>query len=422
VTPHTFATTALLAVLALPIGVMPATAPVSHAVADDIPCPRVDVTPPPPVPEPSPVPSRNRSVPAVGGSLLATSGLAVPDGAAAVPNNISARSWLVADLDSGEVLGACGPHEYGAPASLQKLLLAATVLPKLDPAATVTITPGDLDFEPGSSAVGLILGGTYTVETIWLGLMLNSGNDAANVLARLGGGEKGIAGTIDDMNAQARHLGADDTTARTPSGLDGPGQVTSAYDLALIFRSCFSHENFRRYTGAKTAQMPPQPPKDPNGFQIQNDNQLLFDYPGGIGGKTGFTDIARHTYVGAAERNGRRLVVTVLGAEHQPVKTWMQGAALLDWGFSVPAGHSVGHLIEPGEPEREQQQEPAAAATAQATPPTAPPLVRQAAQSPDRTNTMVGAAAAAAVFLSVWFGVARVTRRRGRHRSGRHEA
>ena len=95
--------------------------------------------------------------------------------------------------------------------------------------------------------------------------------------------------------------------------------------------------------------IPPQGTK--KGYQIQNDNKLLFNYTGALGGKTGFTDIARHTYVGLAERNGRRLVVTVLGAEIQPVRSWQQGASLLDWAFTLPPGASVGTLVAPGEGE-----------------------------------------------------------------------
>jgi D-alanyl-D-alanine carboxypeptidase (penicillin-binding protein 5/6) len=264
-------------------------------------------------------------------------------------NKLSAASWVVADLDSGAVLGACGPHEMSPPASVQKLLLVAAVMPKLNPAQVVEVTESDLDFEPGSSAVGLLLGGHYTVETLWLGLLLNSGNDAANVLTRLGGGAAGLPGGLQLMNDTARRLGALDTHAATPSGLDGPGQFTSAYDLALIARFCFARDDFRRYDLTQVASIPAQPPQDPRGFQIGNDNQLLYQYPGALGGKVGYTDLARHTYVGAAERNGRRLVVTLLGAEAEPVRGWEQGAALLDWGFSVPNGAAVGRLVGPGE-------------------------------------------------------------------------
>src|SRR5690606_36747038 len=120
-------------------------------------------------------------------------------------------------------------------------------------------------------------------------------------------------GGVRRMNDLARRLGAYQTHAVTPSGLDGPGQFTSAYDLALIARPLFEREDFLRYVATERARIPPQPPEDPDGFEIQNQNGLLLNYPGAIGGKTGFTQLARHSFVGAAERDGRRLVVTLLG-------------------------------------------------------------------------------------------------------------
>ncbi|WP_243710582.1 serine hydrolase, partial [Micromonospora sp. KC213] len=304
---------------------------------------------------------------AVGGAALATAGLVVPPGAA-TPPPVTATSWLVADLDSGTVLGGCGPHEYATPASVQKLLLAATMLPKLDPRQVATAVQADLDIEPGSSAVGLLVGGRYAVETLWLGLLLQSGNDTANMLARLGAGsaQAGVA----QMNAEARRLGAVQTRAVTPSGLDGPGQFTSAYDLALIARVCFADPTFRRYALTERTQIPAQPALKKPGFQIQNENDLIYRYPGALGGKTGFTDLARHTYVGAAERGGRRLVVTLLGAERRPLPGWEQGARLLDWGFSLPRDASVGRLVRPGE------------VTAQGTPVNTPAPARPLAARP----------------------------------------
>ncbi|WFE98974.1 serine hydrolase [Micromonospora sp. WMMD964] len=329
--------------------VLLAPAPVAAAGASAAPtvrCPRVPVPAMSRPPRPSPPPA----VPAqrvVGGVALDTAGLVVPADVAAPPA-VSATSWLVADLDSGQVLGGCGPHEYGTPASVQKLLLAATMLPRLDPKQTVTVTDDDMNIEPGSSAVGLVAGGRYTIETIWLGLLLNSGNEAANALARLGSGTDSAAG-VRAMNEHAHHLGALQTHAVTPSGLDGAGQFTSAYDLALIARACFAQPTFRRYALTEQTSIPAQRAQRTKGFAIQNENQLIYRYPGALGGKTGFTDLARHTYVGAAERGGRRLVVTLLGAESAPKRGWEQGAALLDWGFTVPRDASVGRLVEPGE-------------------------------------------------------------------------
>ncbi len=325
----------------------------SNGPAAALPCPiaKVPRQPGQPVPriprQPTP-PQHDPAAPVIGGAALGSTGLVVPPGSPRLPGNLTARAWTIADLDTGAVLAACAPHAYHPPASTQKLLLAAVALPKLDPRQVIRVTPADLNFEPGSSAVGLVRNGRYQIGTLWLGLLLNSGNDAALALARLAGGPAGVPGTLDAMNAEARRLGAFDTHAVTPSGLDGPGQWTSAYDLALIARACFDRPDFRRYTGSRTAQLPAQPKYA--GFQIQNDNQLLWNYPGAIGGKTGFTDLARHTYVGAATRNGRRLVVTLLDAEAAPARTWQQAAALLSWAFALPGTAApVGRLVTPEE-------------------------------------------------------------------------
>jgi D-alanyl-D-alanine carboxypeptidase (penicillin-binding protein 5/6) len=213
----------------------------------------------------------------------------------------------------------------------------------------VEATAADLDLPKDSSAVGLIVGGQYPISTLWYGLLLESGNDAADALARLAGGAAGLPGTVAAMNAEAHRLGADDTHAVTPSGLDAPDQYTSSYDLALIARADFARPDFVQYDTMLRFQWPAQPPKDPKGFQIQNENKLLTNYPGALGGKTGFTNEARHTYVGAAQRNGRRLVVTVMGAEIVPARAEGQGETLLNWGFSLPATASVGHLVTPDE-------------------------------------------------------------------------
>lgn len=279
---------------------------------------------------------------------MGSEGLVLPDGTPALPSPLTGHSWVVADLDSGKVIAACAPHDRYAPASTLKLLTALTVLPKIDPKQQVTITADDLAFESGSSAVGFVKGGTYSLETVILGLLLVSGNDAANVLARIAGHDGGVAATLKNMNATAAELGARDTHAATPSGLDGDGQATSAYDLALIARALFARKDFSRYTSTEQTTIPAEPPHYPQ-FQIQNDNELLRNYPGAIGGKTGYTDHARHTYMGASAHNGRRLVVTIMDAEKFPVAPWKQAGALMDWAFALPPGTApVGQLVAHG--------------------------------------------------------------------------
>ncbi|XVV17768.1 D-alanyl-D-alanine carboxypeptidase family protein [Actinoplanes sp. CA-131856] len=370
---------------AAPVVALPA-----RAAAPAIPCPKPKVAPPAGVPARPAPPADDPVGFAIGGDALATHGLVIPAGVKQPPA-VTATTWMVADLDSGEVLGGCGPHVYQTPASVQKTLLAATAIGKLDPKKQITVTADDLDIEPGSSAVGLVVGGKYTISTLWLGLLLNSGNDAANALARLagGGGKDGVARTVAAMNDTAKRLGAYQTHAVTPSGLDGKGQFTSAYDLALIARVCFANADFRKYALTKVAQMPAQPALKKGGFQFQNENKLIYKYPGALGGKTGFTQLARHSYVGAAQRDGRRLVVTLLGAEARPQRGYDQGAALLDWGFSLPDDASVGKLVTPEEtaaknatPEAAPEPSAAgnqAAAKAADTRPTSPQLLSVAA-------------------------------------------
>ena len=301
----------------------------------------------PPRPAPPPDDPRAR---AVGGAALATAGLVVPPGAASPPA-LTATSWLVADLDTGAVLGACGPHEYGTPASVQKLLLAATVLPKLNPKQVVTVTAADLDIEPGSSAVGLVQGRPVSrSRRCGWGCCSTPATTRPTCWPGSAAARPASPGTIAAMNAEARRLGAVQTHAVTPSGLDGPGQFTSAYDLALIARACFANADLPP-VHADRARADPRPARAEAraGSRSRTRTSSSSNYPGALGGKTGFTDLARHTYVGAASRGGRRLVATLLGAEARPLRGWQQGAALLDWGFALPASAAVGRLVDPQE-------------------------------------------------------------------------
>ncbi|MDQ7911116.1 D-alanyl-D-alanine carboxypeptidase [Phytohabitans sp. ZYX-F-186] len=370
--------------LALPTATATAGAPATPRLR---PCPTIAVPAGARSARPSP-PALDQRQREVGGPELASAGLAIPAGAP-VPAKLTATSWLVADLGSGAVLGACGAHEYATPASVQKLLLAATFMPRLDPARVVEVTRADMNFEPGSSAVGLVEGGRYPIKTLWLGLLLRSGNDAANVLARVGGGTSDYRAGVEAMNAEAARLGARQTHAVTPSGLDGPGQFTSAYDLALIARACYARADFRRYTATDTAWIPAQR-NGARGFQFDNDNGLLHRYPGMLGGKTGFTDLAGQTYVGAAERRGRRLVVTLLGAQAQPIGSYGEVTTLLDWGFALPADVSVGQLIEP---------EPSDTPSTAGLSPQAAPAAGGAQTATSSSARRIGLAAGAAALL-----------------------
>lgn len=296
------------------------------------------------VPQPLPVPAD-----AVGGERLAECGAVVPDGAPPLPADISATGFVVADMDSGAVLAAKDPHGRYRPASTIKVLLALVALDELNLDTQITATAEDADAE--GSAVGIGKNGVYSNLQLMQGLVMASGNDAAHALSTQLGGD---AATVDKMNAKAAELGALDTRTATPSGLDGPGMSTSAYDLALIFRAAMQKPTFAQLISTETVQFPGYP-KDPAipedqdrpGFALSNDNQLLYNYEGSLGGKTGYTDDARQTFVAGAERDGRRLVVTIMKGDVLPIRPWEQAARLLDYGFGLGPNDTVGDLVEP---------------------------------------------------------------------------
>ena len=246
-----------------------------------------------------------------------------PAGAVSPPDG-PAQAWLVADLDSGQILGSRDPYSAHAPASTIKALLAMVVLDLLPPTAAVRATAAHTQVE--CSCVGLVPGQVYTARQLLDALLMVSGNDAANLLAdMLGGYQAAVA----RMNAKAYQLGARSTRAGSPSGLDGPGweSVTSPHDLAVLYRAALGYPLFTQIVHQPSALFP-----DRTGYrEIRNQDRLLRSYPGFIGGKSGYTDLARETYVGMAQRNGRRLIVVQMYGSDD---LWDQAARLLDWGFA----------------------------------------------------------------------------------------
>lgn len=246
----------------------------------------------------------------------------IPDG--------PAQSWIVADLDTGQMLAGRDQNVAHPPASTIKVLLALVALDELDLNSTVVADAADTEAE--CSCVGVRPGHAYTARQLLDGLLLVSGNDAANTLAHMLGGQ---AAAVDKMNAKAATLGANTTHAATPSGLDGPDGSgwSTAQDLTTIFRAALTNPVFAQITAEETAMFP----GDNGDRLIVNKNELLQRYPGTIGGKTGFTNAARKTFVGAAARGNRRLVIAMMyGLVQEGGPTyWDQAAGLFDWGFAA---------------------------------------------------------------------------------------
>lgn len=320
-------------------------------------------------------------------------------GAPKVPDGLSARSWLVADAGTGEVLAAHNAHRKLPPASTLKALFAVTVLPVLPAAVQHTVTERELKgIGDGSSRVGVEAGRTYRASDLWRGVFLNSGNDAVRVLAAMNGGWRATAA---QMQAKAHALGARDTRVVSPDGYDTPGQVSSAYDLAVFGRAGLRNADFARYCATVTARFPARG----RSYGIQNTNRLLTGadgvepYRGLVGVKNGYTSKAGNTLVAAAHRGGRTLVVTVMDPRSgSRFAVYDEARLLLDWGFGA-AGRvePVGSLV----PSR---------AVAQAGP--APvPAAMVAAGGPDRWAeagaisgaACLGAGVVAVVLRGRWF-------------------
>lgn len=250
---------------------------------------------------------------------------------------VSALSWVVADARTGEILAAHDAHRRLPPASTLKTLFALTVLPVLPGGLRHTVGGEELTgIGPGSSLVGVAEGETYQVADLWRGVFLNSGNDAVHVLAGLSGGWSTTAAR---MQAKALALGARDTHVRSPDGYDTPGQVSSAYDLAVFGRAGLRNADFARYCGTAEARFPG---RDGWSYGIRNTNRLLTGadgvepYDGLIGIKNGYTSHAGNTLVAAARRGDRTLVVTVMNPQSGGgLAVYEEARALLDWGFGA---------------------------------------------------------------------------------------
>ncbi|MBF8169234.1 DUF5136 domain-containing protein [Streptomyces olivaceus] len=314
-----------------------------------------------PSPSSSPSATPPASMSAVGGARLGEPGTQVDlaGGAPVLPKDVTARSWIVADAESGDVLAAHNAHWKLAPASTLKMLFADTLLPKWPKTAKRKVEFSDLaGMGAGSSLVGVKEEETYTVHDLWLGVFLRSGNDAVHVLSAM---NDGVEKTVEDMNAHAEELQAGDTHVVSPDGYDMPGQVSSAYDLTLFARSGLQKKDFREYASTVSAEFPGETKKDKKGktsresFEIQNTNRLLSGdsdvevYPGIAGVKNGNTTNAGSTFTGVAEQGGKVLLVTVMNpAKDEHNEVYKETARLFDWGFKATGKvQPVGRLVGP---------------------------------------------------------------------------
>lgn len=231
---------------------------------------------------------------------------------------VSAGSAIVMDAHSETVLWKKNPGNKSLIASTTKIMTALVVLENAELTDLVTVSAQAVGVE--GSSMYLVPGEQLRVEDLLYGLMLQSGNDAAEALAYH------VSGSIEDfaalMNQKADLLGLHHTRFANPHGLDSEDNYSNAYDMARLAAYALENEDFRRIVSSKSYTC--------GNRRMTNHNKLLWDYEGAVGVKTGYTKKAGRILVGAAERNGRRLITVTISAPDD----WKDHKAMLELGFS----------------------------------------------------------------------------------------
>jgi D-alanyl-D-alanine carboxypeptidase (penicillin-binding protein 5/6) len=240
---------------------------------------------------------------------------------------IQARAAVVMDAATGRVLYAKNPELRLMPASTTKLMTALIVVEKADLGNVVTVSRNAANVAPTRS--GLRAGDKVTVETLLYAALMKSANDAAVALA------EAVAGSEEEfvqlMNGKAIALGAMDTRFINPNGLPGKGQYTTAFDLAKIMRQAIKHPVLKEILGTRITELSTESGKT---FMVKNTNKLLWTDEELLGGKTGFTQAARHCFVCAGDRDDNTLIVALLGAPSR-TELWKETESLMAFGSKV---------------------------------------------------------------------------------------
>lgn len=264
------------------------------------------------------------------GLSLCLVGALCPVARAAGPE-VSAQSAVVLTADTGTVLFEKDGHTPRPVASTTKIMTALLALEAAqeqgDPLVDIT---QEMVAVEGSS-MGLQAGDSISLTGLAAGMLLASGNDAANAAALYL--DASLESFAARMNQRAAVLGMEDTHFVTPSGLDGEdaqglGHLSTAYDMALLARAALEDQAFRQLCSSPSLAVEfAEPVKR---VTYTNHNKLLTQYQGCVGVKTGFTKEAGRCLVSAAERDGALLIAVTLNAPND----WQDHTALLDYGFS----------------------------------------------------------------------------------------
>ncbi len=237
---------------------------------------------------------------------------------------VSAKSAVLINGADGEVIYAKNADQKMPMASTTKIMTGLLLCEYGNFEREITVTPEMLKVE--GSSMGLLAGDRVTLHDLLYGLMLSSGNDAANVIAYTLGGS--LDGFVALMNEKAKSLNLKNTSFETPSGLDGDQHYTTAYELAIIAKAAMENEEFAKAVACESATLNYGNP--PYRRTLTNHNKMLKMYDGAVGIKTGFTKKSGRCLVSAAERDGKYVIAVTLNAPND----WDDHKIMLDYGFS----------------------------------------------------------------------------------------
>ena len=238
---------------------------------------------------------------------------------------LTATAWTLYDVDAGEFLASRAADEERPMASVTKIMTALVVMDHADLSAQVRVTESAA--ATGEAEIGLVPGELWTVEDLLAAVVVRSGNDAAVALAEYVGGS--VGGFAQLMNDKAAELGLEHSHFVNPHGLDAEGHYTSANDLVAMTLAALEDPVLAKMARTRLIKFRP----DPAGVSriARSTNKLLGRYPGVVGFKTGFTNLAGKVLVSVAEVNGRRLVAVVMNSEDH----FADSRELLDWGLNA---------------------------------------------------------------------------------------
>ncbi|MDD3480861.1 MAG: serine hydrolase [Patescibacteria group bacterium] len=242
---------------------------------------------------------------------------------------ITAQSAIVVDEETNEVLYAKNVHKKMPPASIIKMLTFSLALEVYNVDEKIEIT--EHASKQISNKINMKAGEKMSLSDLLYGLMMISANDAAYAIADAY--EGGFEAFIELANEKIALLGLSNTVMANPAGLDDPNQVSTVYDMATITRyALLEHPEVVKYAGKKTEHSVYATEDNEPHWWFGHLSQMLRSYKGMIAAKTGYTDEAGTTYIGIAERGGRRLVVVLMGGSGPSANNDVK--ALLDYGFA----------------------------------------------------------------------------------------